>query len=177
MTIDSAAVRLAVLGLRFAYTRHHAVARGGQQNEDAMIISAVDFVNWTCALDELLAENDLGYASRRDSDPDGRVIVGLRYVRDRHMHQVVVSMRGDGVSFFAAFPPRLSAGVVWRPANEMAQPVGKHATTANVRRAAYDQHLQMRPAWVSLAAALRFLTSEVTSLQVALPAWIWPAEQ
>ncbi len=176
MTLDLAAARLAVLGLRDAYSRHFALAHSTMQDEDSMIISAVDFVNWACALDEVLRETDPGYAQRRDADSDGRVLPGLRYVRDRHMHQVVVSMRGDGVAFFGAFPPSFSAGVVWRPASEIAAPTGRHATAPSVqqRRTVYEQNLQIQPAWIGLRAALSFLTAEAQSRQVALPPWQEP---
>jgi hypothetical protein len=84
------AARLAVTGLREAYARNYAAYRS-HPTVDNVGVSAVDFANWASALDERLRETastDSGrYRSDRDANPDGRVIGGIRFVRDRHMHQ------------------------------------------------------------------------------------------
>ncbi len=56
------------------------------QDEDAMTITAVNFLNWAVALDDLLAETDTDYCARRDRDEDGQVLLAVRHVRDRHVH-------------------------------------------------------------------------------------------
>lgn len=129
-------------------------------------------------LGRTLGEPDDQYERRRNDDPDGRLLPGLRYVRDRHMHQVVVSMTDDSTPFFGgAFDSiTFSAGVVWRPASEMAGPSAKHARgdDAKLRLQIYEEELQNRPALVGLAATLRFITAKVTARDVILPDWHWP---
>jgi hypothetical protein len=173
------AARLAVAGLREAYVRNRA-AYGSRPTIDSVGISAVDFANWASALDERLRETAPAdaqrYRSDRDANPDGRVIGGIRFVRDRHMHQVVVSAVPDSADFFAAFPPQLSLGIVWRNVDELPRPDGRGTTNPQYEpeRNAYRDHMEGKPTWVTLAAALRWLTAETENRGVVPDPWTGP---
>ncbi len=173
------AARLAVTGLREAYVRNYA-AYGSRPTVDNVGVSAVDFANWASALDERLRQTASTDAQRyrtdRDCNPDGRVIGGIRFVRDRHMHQVVVSAVPDSGDFFATFPPELSLGIVWRNVDELPDPDGRATTNKHRKpeRNAYSEHMQGKPTWVTLAAALRWLTAEVENRGVVPDPWTWP---
>jgi hypothetical protein len=43
-------------------------------------------LTWICALDELLRDNDKTYEKRRDNDRGGRLIPGLRFIRNHILH-------------------------------------------------------------------------------------------
>jgi hypothetical protein len=173
------AARLAVTGLRDAYARNYAAYRS-RPTVDNIGVSAVDFANWASALDERLrvtaATDAERYRHDRDANPDGRVIGGIRFVRDRHMRQVVVSAVPDSADFFAAFPPQLSLGIVWRNVDELPEPDGRGRTNKHYERQrdAYHHHMQGKPTWVTLAAAARWLSAEVESRGVVLDPWTWP---
>jgi hypothetical protein len=173
------AARLAVIGLREAYVRNYAAYRS-RPTIDNVGVSAVDFANWASALDERLrktAPTDAQrYRSDRDGNADGRVISGIRFVRNRHMHQVVVSVVPDSADFFAGFPPALSVGIVWRNVDELPEPDGLGITNKyrEPERNAYRDHMEGKPTWVTLAAALRWLTAEIESRGVVPDSWTWP---
>lgn len=184
--IDPAAVRLAVLAMRNAYGRHWQAR--SDHDRDAIATTAVDFLSWACSLDGLLRDTTarLGFATEeaaqdaykahRDADEEGRVVPGLRHVRDRHMHQVIVSTVLDRAKFFGRFPPQLSSGTVWRPVEELGEPSAKIQKRPDYwpQREAYRLHLQNRPPWVSLRAALRWITREVEGRGVELPPYEEP---
>jgi hypothetical protein len=45
---------------------------------------------WLVAVDDLLATADRGYRSRRDADPDGAALPGIRYARNAVVHGEMV---------------------------------------------------------------------------------------
>jgi hypothetical protein len=175
------AARLAVIGMRSAYERNFILYHTRSHDIDGIGTSAVDFTNWACALEERLRETapkgQPDFENRRDQDADGRILEGLRYVRDRHMHQVVVSAVRDSADFFSSFPGELSAGIVWRSVNDIPEPADqwhRNKPRYGAERTAYEDHLQNRPTWHGLRSALRWLTAETKLRQVALPVFNEP---
>lgn len=170
--------------MRDAFSTHvAAVTDNTPAHLDTAGVSAVNFVNWACSVDERMRETDDTYVSRRDVDSDGRLLQGLRYVRDRHMHQVVVSAmpvwritvtvgpsgRGEGEP---------EPGISWRPVDDIAEPPGNLSQQRRYQRhrSVYEDALQTRRTYLALAAGLRWLTSEVLAREVELPVWQWPDE-
>jgi hypothetical protein len=113
-------------------------------------ITAVNFMDWACALDELFAgpdrrdyhptERQVDYRARRAADERGRLLLGLRYVRDRHAHQIVVSANpGFEMQFGGEAPPTIAPDVLWHKANEIQDASdGRQASkTYQSRRDAY----------------------------------------
>ena len=136
-------------------------------------VAATEALHWACALDEQLRKADAGYEARRDQDPDGRTLPGLRHVRDRAMHQVVIGTGEDTRSFFN--PRRGVAHVassypIWVPTNTFPKPDKNHRSAS--RETSYEAHVAERGAWKPLFEALGFLTRE---LEGKLP--LMPIEQ
>jgi hypothetical protein len=69
--IDSASARLS--------------AAAGGDDEQKMFDALGECVGWVCALDALL-EVTPGYKSQRNNDSAGRLLRGLRYVRNQILH-------------------------------------------------------------------------------------------
>jgi hypothetical protein len=179
--IDHQAVRLAVLGVRDSLERLSRLVDNSPVDLDSAGIFAVNATNWACALDEVFRETDQGYEGRRDADLDGRFLDGLRYVRDRHMHQLVVSSTPIWrVTAIMGLPaeqqPPNEPGIAWRPVVDIAEP--DHNRTSKPyyvrRRTAYEDLLQLRRVHIALSASLRWLSGEAEARQVGLPTWQLP---
>lgn len=146
---------LALQGLRDAYKRHEVA----QQRRDlsAAYVSGVEGVWWVCALDEEMGGNARqanGYKNARDADPSGLVVLGLRWLRNRHSHELPLSAAFDDTPFFGSGRGiiALSKGFYWRPSDEI-DPQRIHMD----RRATYDAHVAGGNAGKTLARALRWL--------------------
>jgi hypothetical protein len=204
--VDPEAVLLAVLGLRDAFERHQwsvQAALAEPTPEDLRMpgfprwgvteyverlrlasITAVNFMDWACALDELFAGPDrkdhrptdrqADYRVRRAADRRGPLLVGLRYVRDRHMHQVVVSAgSGFQVRFGGEAPPTIGPDALWRKADDIGDATDGRQTKEPYlsRRAAYVERMEWQSTQSTLGAVLGCLTAEVQALGVDLPPW------
>jgi hypothetical protein len=175
--LDEWAVVTAALGLRSSFER----CIEGYRNQliprqEAVAVSVVEFVNWACALDDLLRSTDSTYKHRRDQDEYGRLIIpALQFVRDRHMHQVVVSSNlvfTLGFSSDESVPPALTAAkIYWRPVDEIREPTdGRQDTPVyQARRAAYVEHLERREPPLALGYVNNFLYDEVTARGIQVP--------
>lgn len=126
-------------------------------------IAATEAINWACSLDEQLNAEDPAYRDRRDSHSDGCSLPGLRYARDRVMHQVIVTAAEDNRSFFDPGPGGVahiaSSYPVWARTTSLPEPTGRHKHED--RKDAYEAHIAERGVWKPLFAALRFLTEEL----------------
>jgi hypothetical protein len=89
--LDEWAVMTAALGLRASFQRCIEGYRDPVPRPIVAGVSTVEFVNWACALDELLENTDSSYKGRRDQHEYGRLMPALRFVRDRQTHQLVVT--------------------------------------------------------------------------------------
>jgi hypothetical protein len=138
-------------------------------------ISTVEFVNWACAIDELLENTDTTYKDRRDQHEHGRLMPALRFVRDRHMHQVVVSSTMAftiGFSSDESIPPTMTAArIYWRPVDEIREPTDGRQDSAlyQARRAAYVEHLERREPPLALGHVHNFLYSEIMARGIDVP--------
>jgi hypothetical protein len=154
------AMSLAHQGLTGAAWRTLDAARRKQLLSCA--IAGTEAVNWACAIDEQLRK-DPDYEGRRDQDEEGRVLSGLRYVRDKAMHHVVIAAARDVRSFFKPRPGGVihigSSYPIWAPTDALPESTGRHKHPE--RKAAYDQYVAERGAWKPVFAALRFLTREL----------------
>lgn len=166
----------AALGLRSSFER----CIEGYRNQlvprqEVVGISTVEFVNWACALDELLESTDDTYAERRDQHEHGRLIAALRFVRDRHMHQVVVSSNLAFTlmgSYDGSVPPTITqAKIYWRPVEEIREPTNGRQNTPvyQARRKAYVDHLERREPPLALGHVNNFLFDEVTAHGIEVP--------
>lgn len=139
-------------------------------------VAATEALHWACALDEQLSKEVAGYDSRRDQDDEGRVLPGLRHLRDRAMHQDIVGTAQDTRSFYK--PRRglfhiASSFPIWTPAAALPRPAKGHHHAE--RESAYEECVAERGAWKPLFEALRFLTREldgrVPLIPIEEPSW------
>lgn len=183
--MDHEAVRLAILGMRDALDRLATLTDNTPADLEGAGIFTVNATNWACALDELLREADPTYLSRRGADRDGQFLEGLRYVRDRHMHQLVVSntqiwrvTAGFGLDGRRYDSPN-QPGIAWKPVDDISEPADNRINKRSYqsRRSAYENLLQLRRVHLALVSALSWLTTEVMAHRVVLPAWQLPTFQ
>jgi hypothetical protein len=131
-------------------------------------VSVAEFVFWACALDERLKKVDSKYAARRDADEHGQVLPGLRFARDRHLHQVAVTTSLMFV-FERSDPNGPADGFivsnVWRPLDAIPGPTGSHKRNRDLpaQRATYEKHLEGRWPALAIGDALDFLNREVAA--------------
>lgn len=140
-------------------------------------VAATEFLHWLCALDEQLRKGDAGYEKRRDKNEDGQVIPGLRYGRDRAMHQVVICAAKDVRGFFNPRPGGMlhvaTSYPIWAPTATLPPAEGKHHKPELME--AYEQHVAERKAWQPIFKALEFMTRELSGklelVSIDQPAW------
>jgi hypothetical protein len=85
-----------------------STAAGGD-DEQKMFDALGECVGWVCALDALL-ESTSGYKSQRNSDTEGRLLRGLRYVRNQVLHGDTVVIAGAGSHSQVILPP---TRIIW----------------------------------------------------------------
>lgn len=152
---DSEAWAFGLRGLRDACQRHEVA----QECRDlsAAYVSGVEGVWWVSTLDEALGGNTSkanDYKHARDADPNGLVVLGLRWLRNRHSHQLPLTAAFDDTPFFGSGRGiiALSKGFYWRPSDEI-----DPERIRMDRRDIYDAHVAGNNSGKSLALALRWL--------------------
>jgi hypothetical protein len=172
LDLEEWAVQRAMFGLRASYMRCRAGYGYSIPLPELVAVPAVDFANWACALDEQFRKTDTNYVARRSADDEGRLLAGLRFVRDRHMHQVAITSAVQAVvtypDYSGGIPPTItpamtSVRVYWLPVGEIREPTDwrRNEDWYRNRRDAYQEHLEGRDVRMTLLAALRFLSCEV----------------
>lgn len=116
-----------------------AWARCGNNHDDAFKTwtAAVEGVWWILALDEELYEH-LGqpYAAAKRSDPYGRVVRGMKWLRNRHAHEIMITGQGGAKKPFFGTP----GGIVHiSPANRW-----KKSEAINAQRDKSYEHFRNR---------------------------------
>jgi hypothetical protein len=103
-------------------------------------------------IDEWPSKKD--YQKARDKDPSGRVLVGLRYARDRCGHQLALIALEDALRLPTRLPNMLGEFYRWRPSEQLPQPQNKiHLKRAEEMREDYDTWLAGRPAAMTIESA------------------------
>lgn len=138
-----------------------------------------EFLSCIYSLEEWLEEqekaNNTGYVVRRRQDPDGHLLLAMRFARDRHAHQGVLcaataftlrSLHND--QGLIAGPFLFPARFTWRNLADIREPIGKPKGQPFYEecRRAYETDLADREALPTLKPAMDFLTSELRSRSV-----------
>lgn len=118
-------------------------------------------LTWIIALDEMLEDADVQYKARRNADPDGRVLRGLRFARNHAVHGAVVAALfhgGAGLGLMQLGNAGLGQGPSyrWRPSAELpplAQP-------QPLLKEVYDLHIGGRALITILNPAVAYLRLE-----------------
>lgn len=155
--------RRAFYGLRQALARMNAVWE--QQDGDAIFIASTEVAMWICALDEFLMDRDTLYVTRRDADPGGCIVRGLRWARNAGIHHLVDvhDIKGD-----LTFPMEVPASIPaiqarWKRRNN----VNAALRQQQKNERAYDDHLADKPVQETLDSAFDFLWLRALPVVVA----------
>jgi hypothetical protein len=181
--LSDAEYQRAVIGLRAGLQLCLSAYRDTIPDQDLAAAAIGDFVNWACALDQQLDNTDASYATRRDTDDDGRVLPALRFVRDRQRHRLAVTSSLVFLVQWSDLNPKPAitrTRIYWRPLEGPAEPINGHSAISRyvTLRAAYEDQLEGREPPLAMAAALRFLSQEVDARGIEVPdAMPWPLEQ
>lgn len=141
-------VRICLRGLRDASERLREVE--GTPDEQGTAVAITEAAMWICSLDELWWDVS-GYAEARESDGEGQLVPGVRWARNRGLHEVLaVHETTEGRSYPKRFPMRFWT-VRWRT------DVGEGRRPDPLKRAVYDERLRGKQVWVTLASVERFL--------------------
>ena len=145
-----------------------AVARVREHNETREIRPAFAALTegtwWVAAIDERLLKGLGGvksdaarlYREERDRDENGEYVLGFLWARDRHTHQLPVSMDRDNTPFFGGGGGvlHISPGFRWRPSADLYEPEESRSPAGS--RAAYDRLLAGQSAWKTLNRCARW---------------------
>jgi hypothetical protein len=165
---ESYLLRWAEAGLEEACEKFSAALKAGDAQRE--YTAAAEALAWIVALDDEHAERmgpkKATYQKARDADPDGVVIRGLRWARNRSLHQLArLLTRGPEAPFLPWEP---AGRLHWAPralVRGRAQPEehrDKPQTKALER--AYDSAVRDRPAAVVLDRARRWLVEKAPRL-------------
>lgn len=128
-------------------------------------IGAVQGVWWVCALDEQSWEFErLGYSARRAASPDGRTVNGLKWVRDRHTHQLPLSVAKDETPFFPGPPFHLVPdSFVWAPRHALQAGPPSKDHDKHGWQSDYDNYVGGQSVPKTLSLAIRWFESEAAA--------------
>lgn len=159
-------LRAALAGFDGARDRFQAAAVPGALPE-LVFAPLAEALWWAVSVDdgfkELAATQALGWPNKgayqvaRDKDPDGRVLEGVRYARDRCGHQLALAALEDHLRPPFSLPNVLGPAFRWRPSDQLPQPAGKNElANANKKRPRYDTWLAKRPASMAVESAAKW---------------------
>lgn len=118
---------------------------------------------WACALDEHLRAHDDEHETRRDADEDGRLLPGLRLVRNAVTHGAVVAVgSASGIVWPVQWPITWSH-LAYRPLDELlgSWVGGREKRRDNARQDdIYRRFIEGNPVNVPLLAAFRWFQRE-----------------
>jgi hypothetical protein len=136
-----------------------AWGRSANSTRDAFLAwtAAVEGVWWVLALDEHLdAHIGMPYREARDQDPYGKVVAGMRWLRNRHAHEIMVTGRGGAKKSFFGTPGsivfispsnrwKLSADI--NPRRDRSKPELRELYDVTVAGLALEQSLEQATIW------------------------------
>ena len=123
-------------------------------DSDAGLKSVCHAIIWACCLDEFHVKQTPNYATWLLQQTEARALSGLRFARNRAIHQFTPLLQVTGG---ASFPLRLPSAffeIKWRPRATLPPPDPKHALGKKfaVQAADYDTLLANSPVRLTLGA-------------------------
>lgn len=140
---DARRLRLALAGFRAAKARHEHAR--DHRDLDSSYVSAFEATMWIVAInDQLRSLYSRSYESARDNNTYGMVMRGVLWVRNRHAHQLPVTVDEDPTTVFDGSKGiiSLSAGIRWRKVAELPPPDPRFQDPTG--EADYRTHLEGR---------------------------------
>jgi hypothetical protein len=158
-------LRSALGGFDGAWQRFTAASAPGMPPE-LVYVPLTEALWWAVSLDcgfEDLAGQGLGwpnlgaYRDARRNDKSGRVLVGLRFARDRCGHQLALAVLEDGLRAPLRFPITTGCLFRWRPSDQLPLPAAQNLRDQAERiRPEYDTWLAGRPAAITVESAAKW---------------------
>jgi hypothetical protein len=148
---DVRRLKLALVGFRSAKTRHDGAR--AIRDLDSSYTSMFEATMWVTAInDQLETFYGQSYGTARDQDRYGVVILGVRWARNRHAHQLPITLDVDQTPFFGGGKGiiSLSVGMRWRKVSELPAPDPRHPDQKGENK--YRAHLEGRNTGKTLAA-------------------------
>jgi hypothetical protein len=175
--IHGTAIRRGQLAIREAVARFQA-SFFPVADVDRAYVACTEATMWIQRLDGLIEMTDASYRKRRDADAQGRVVGGLRWARNRHVHDVA--------AIFVVSPARHLPGVSrafnepfygakmeakWRLRSEVPPEVGYRKDERAEK--AYDLYVAGQSIEATLADAAAFLWERAAPLGLldSFPDW------
>ncbi|NKE59707.1 hypothetical protein FXN61_24005 [Lentzea sp. PSKA42] len=147
---DVRRLEFALAGFRAARSRHEE-ARAAR-DLGSSYTSAVEATMWVIAINDQLEKlYGQSYKGARDQDTYGLVTRGVRWVRNRHAHQLPVTVDEDPTTFFGGTKGiiSLNAGIRWREVSELPPPDPRFPDPDG--ETAYRAHMEGRGTHKALA--------------------------
>jgi hypothetical protein len=130
-----------------------------QTHESPALKNVCHVVLWACALDEFLERSLSSYTRLRDTHADGGYLKGMRFARNRALHQFpnLIDLFGGG-----AFPllfPQPFFEYYWKPVHQLPPPDPKHAKKNAKLERFYAKYLAQQPVRFTFAGVQNFFAS------------------
>jgi len=119
-----------------------------QRDTEAALKTICHALLWACSLMEFHAKHTSGYSEFRDADPIRGVVAGIRYGRNRALHQFPQLLQiSNGARFPLQFPAPFFE-IEWRPRRLLPLPDPGFDVAALARD--YEAHLEGKSVRVTL---------------------------
>lgn len=150
---------LALDGFYDAQERNSALRLTSSPSQ--LYASTVECVFWASTLDEQLREKWSGYEALKAQHLVGRLMPGVRYVRNLKTHSLPMTMATIPGTIYPVVYPRAGAEVVWLALENLPAPKRTTRYTPE-QQASYAEHLAGQPVRHTighLAAGFSYLAS------------------
>ncbi|HTP25759.1 MAG TPA: hypothetical protein VMK12_08885 [Anaeromyxobacteraceae bacterium] len=126
--------------------------------EDEALKRACQAIIWACALDDFhVWRTEDAYRCWRDEQVNRDELFGVRYARDRGLHQFsqLINLSHGWVTPLFPVVPVTASYFAWKPSAALPAPDKKHRDAE--RRDCYDKHLAGRPVRFTLITVRKLL--------------------
>lgn len=157
----------ALAGFEEAQIRFRDAVRERAQAQK-LFVPLCEALWWTVSADDGFTELSDGtqnyyatptaYQNARDADPNGKIMLGLIYARNRCGHQRAIATTVTLPTPGSPIPMVLGPVFIWLPSSQLPPPDPAHPNTA--LRQAYDTQLAGRPVEASIGSIKRWFDQE-----------------
>lgn len=163
----------ALAGFEGARIRFRDAARERAQPQD-LFVPLCEALWWTVSVDDGFTELSDGthnyyaspseYQNARDADPNGQIMLGLIYARNRCGHQRAIATTVRLPTPGSPIPMVLGPVFTWRPTSQLPPPDPAHPNTA--LRQVYDTRLAGQSVEASIGSVQRWFDQGRTRLSL-----------
>lgn len=135
-------LKLALQGFHDAHARITALRLSSSPSK--LYASTVECVFWASTLDEQLRETWSAYEALKAKHLFGRLMPGVRYVRNLKTHSLPMTMATIPGTVYPVVYPRAGSEVVWRALEDLPEPKRTNRYTPE-QQASYAEQLAGQP--------------------------------